>query len=172
MEYNLPHHRNHTQTYRGVSLGQALGSAAINSVWRSPVKLWRRNGRQSPPKLLPPPEQAITWWDTHLPSPSASLPLDRWWSGEVPHGWARNPAYATAGVVVASSTASLMAVPRRTRMMRIACDELFLPARVLIGRRTLYSGSKRTHDAGTVWFLLHGNLYLINCCLQTVSFAA
>ena len=57
----------------------------------------------------------------------------------------------------------------RTRMMRITCDDI-LTGTCTHGRRTLYSGSKRTHDAGTVWFLLHGNLYLINCCLQTVEF--
>ena len=57
----------------------------------------------------------------------------------------------------------------RTRMMRITCDDI-LTGTCTHGRRTLYSGSKRTHDAGTVWFLLHGNLYLINCSLQAVEF--
>ena len=57
----------------------------------------------------------------------------------------------------------------RTRMMRITCDNV-LTCACTHRRRTLYSGSKRTHDAGTVWFLLHGNLYLINCCLQAVEF--
>ena len=56
----------------------------------------------------------------------------------------------------------------RTRMMRIACNDI-LTRTSTHRRRTLYSGSKRTHDARTVWFLLHGNLYLVNRSLQTVE---
>ena len=57
---------------------------------------------------------------------------------------------------------------QRTRMMRIASNDV-LTSTCTHTRRTLNGSTKGTHDAGTVWLLLHGNLYLINGSLQSVE---
>ena len=57
---------------------------------------------------------------------------------------------------------------QRTRMMRIAGNDV-LTSTCTHTRRTLNGSTKGTHDAGTVWLLLHGNLYLINGSLQSVE---
>ena len=55
----------------------------------------------------------------------------------------------------------------RTRMMRIASNNV-LTRTSTHGRRTLYSGSEGTHDAGAIRLLLHSNLNLIYSSLQSV----
>ena len=93
--------------------GQLAGSTATKRVDDRPAKRSRRNGKAMPEKLDPPPAQPIT---TSGPSSAiciwviASCPTIVWcrstWLSTLPS------AYLVSSLVAATSTASLMAIPR------------------------------------------------------------
>ena len=84
----------------------------MNSVVLPSFRLWRMKGKAMPPKFEPPPKQAITV-SGYSPAIcicfSASSPMMVWC---IPTWLSTDPSvYLQLGVVVASSTASEMAVP-------------------------------------------------------------
>ena len=94
-------------------MGQAAGSAAITFTGRPPAATSPRNGKASPEKLEPPPTQPTTTSGSAPACAScsrASWPITVWcsstWFSTLPS------AYLVSSWVAASSTASLIAMPR------------------------------------------------------------
>jgi len=96
-----------------VNEGQAAGSTARSTGFIRPASFSRRNGKASPEKLDPPPVQPMIRSGVSPASASclsASSPITVWcsstWLSTLPS------AYRVAGSPPATSTASLMAMPR------------------------------------------------------------
>lgn len=122
--------RSRTGTPPLVSFGQLAGSAAMNLVFFPSRMLWRMNGKLMPPKLEPPPKQPITM-SGYSPAFSicfsASNPITVWCSAT---WFSTEPStYLQFGVVMASSTASDMAVPNEPWLLGSFVSTSF-PARV------------------------------------------
>ena len=113
-----------------VSFGHDAGSAAMKRVVRPSRMLCLMNGNDMPPKLEPPPKHPITM-SGYSPAFSicfsASRPMTVWWRAT----WLRTEprTYLQFGVVMASSTASDIAVPSEPWLLGSRVRTSF-PARV------------------------------------------
>ena len=113
-----------------VNVGHAEGSTAMNSVSEFPWILSLMNGNNAPPKLLPPPTQAIIVSGSSSTFSSCNLiswPIVVWckitWFNTLPK------VYFTLSSVKASSTASEIAIPREPGVSGVSA-RTFLPTSV------------------------------------------